>query len=135
MKSKLLDITSMLQETFENIRNDFFPRWDKDNLWQLKLDPSLPEVRINKQDFDLLTTYLGEGYGAVTREGQEAVDRARPLLSLETTYTGKTLAACMEYCQRAPDNERVLFWNTYNSSSFDQSDEYHSIPEGIQEKL
>jgi len=100
-----------------------------------KYDRSLPRVKIRKTDFDLLTGYLGSGYGAVTPEAAEAVKLAADRVSLETTYTGKTLAACLDYCKKAGDNEKVLFWNTYNSAVFEQSTEFSKLPEEIQQKL
>jgi D-cysteine desulfhydrase len=100
-----------------------------------KYDPSMPRVRIEKTDFDLLTNYLGEGYGAVTSEGKEAVERAASRISLETTYTGKTLAACLEYCQREFSEEKILFWNSYNSAEFGQSPTFDALPDEILQKL
>lgn len=100
-----------------------------------KYDPSIPRVKIRKTDFDLLTGYLGAGYGAVTPEAAEAVKLAADQISLETTYTGKTLAACLDYCRRAGNNEKVLFWNTYNSAAFEQSNDFSKLPEEIQKKL
>lgn len=100
-----------------------------------KHDPSIPRVKIRLADFDLLTNYLGPGYGAVTPEAEEAVNKAAARISLETTYTGKTLAACIDYCKRAGDNEKVLFWNTFNSAAFEQSDDFSKLPEEIQKKL
>jgi len=44
MKSKKIDITDVFQDLFQNIRNDFFPRWDKDNIWRLNFDPYLPAI-------------------------------------------------------------------------------------------
>jgi D-cysteine desulfhydrase len=57
--------------------------------------------------------YRGAGYGHPTPAGIEAVQRAADEagLRLETTYTGKALAALLarESGRRAP----VVFWNTY----------------------
>ena len=36
-------------------------------------------------------------------------------IALEPTYTGKTMAALIEYCTGPGKGRRVLFWNTYNS--------------------
>ncbi len=57
---------------------------------------------------------LGREYGAVTAAAAEAVARARELegLELETTYTGKALAALLG---GAVGGRRLLFWNTYNA--------------------
>ena len=100
-----------------------------------KYDRSIPRIKIEKTDFDLLTNYLGQGYGAVTDEGMEAVERSASLISLETTYTGKTLAACLDYCRREAFEEKILFWNSYNSAEFEQSSAYDGLPGEILKKL
>lgn len=100
-----------------------------------KYDRSIPRVKIEKTDFELLTNYLGGGYGVVTGEGEEAVERAASRISLETTYTGKTLAACLDYCRRENSEEKILFWNSYNSADFGQSSTYKGLPFEILEKL
>ncbi|MBW1988110.1 MAG: pyridoxal-phosphate dependent enzyme [Deltaproteobacteria bacterium] len=62
--------------------------------------------------------FLGQGYARFTREGAAAVVLARETegLSLEGTYTGKTLAALI-YRARAGDlsGKTILFWNTHNA--------------------
>lgn len=100
-----------------------------------KYDKSIPRLKIRKSDFDLLTNYLGSGYGAITPEAKEAVKLSASRISLETTYTGKTLAACLDYCSKAGDDEKVLFWNTYNSSAFEQSTDFSKLPEVMRQKL
>ena len=100
-----------------------------------KYDRSIPRVKIEKTDFDLLTNYLGGGYGVVTDEGMEAVERAASRISLETIYTGKTLAACLDYCRKKASEEKILFWNSYNSAAFEQSSTYDGLPFEILEKL
>jgi len=40
---------------------------------------------------------------------------------LETTYTGKTMAAMFEYLNKEENkSKKVLFWNTYNSNDLDK---------------
>jgi len=55
----------------------------------------------------------GPCYGGVTGAGRRAVElaAAEEGLALETTYTGKAMAALLD---RRPGGE-VLFWNTHNS--------------------
>jgi len=98
-------------------------------------EPSLPRVKIQKGDFDLLSNYLGGGYGVITSEGREAVERAASCISLETTYTGKTLAACLHHCGTQASKEKLLFWNSYNSAEFEQSDKFDDLPREILVKL
>ncbi|MEN8201962.1 MAG: pyridoxal-phosphate dependent enzyme [Bacteroidota bacterium] len=100
-----------------------------------RYDHSIPKIKIRKDSFDLLTDYLGDGYGAVTAEGKAAVELAKPQLSLETTYTGKTLAACLDYCRNTAQEEKVLYWHSYNSAEFEQSPSYDLLPDEIREML
>jgi D-cysteine desulfhydrase len=59
--------------------------------------------------------WLGEGYGAPTAQGVQAVGMASGVLHLESTYTGKTLAAaCADATKGA-----ALFWQTHNSHSIE----------------
>ena len=70
-----------------------------------------------KPRFQLIDQYYGGKYGRVTPEGQKAVDLIRQTddISLETTYTGKTLAAFIDHVKRVETTGPMLFWNTYNS--------------------
>ena len=75
----------------------------------LRLDGDRPRITIRKG-------YLGRCYGDPTpgsRRACQAVADAEGL-RLETTYTGKAMAALMDDCARRP-GRTVLFWNTYNS--------------------
>ncbi len=81
-----------------------------------RLDPRVPEVELNPDAFELVRDQLGAGYGAATPAAREAVASAAARgLVLETTYTGKCLAAILERARRGalPDGP-VLFWNTFN---------------------
>ncbi|MBW2313627.1 MAG: pyridoxal-phosphate dependent enzyme [Deltaproteobacteria bacterium] len=77
--------------------------------------PDAPAFRIGTGDFDRVTDQLGEGYGAPSPAGEEAVALAGELgLTLETTYTGKALAALRDAAQRGILDGPTLFWNTFN---------------------
>jgi len=80
------------------------------------LGAEVPELAIAPSDFDLVRDQLGPGYGSPTAAGREAVAAAaRCGVHLETTYTGKALAALIERASRAARPDRpVLFWNTYS---------------------
>jgi D-cysteine desulfhydrase len=68
-----------------------------------------PPVRAS--DFVFVADQVGPGYGATTPAADAAVARAAASgLTLETTYTGKTLAALLAAGEHRAD---VLFWNTY----------------------
>jgi D-cysteine desulfhydrase len=82
-----------------------------------RLDPSLPEVRPAAAGFELVRDQLGPGYGAETPAAREAVAAAAACgLALETTYTGKCLAAIRDRARRGTlARGPVLFWNSYNA--------------------
>jgi D-cysteine desulfhydrase len=84
--------------------------------WLRRAEPRIPEVDVSPADFDLVRDQLGAGYGAPTPAARDAVDAAAAGgLELETTYTGKCLAAIRERAARGELPEApVLFWNTYN---------------------
>lgn len=81
-----------------------------------RLDPSFEamgyETRVVWRD-----EFLGGGYARVDDASADAVDIARDALdlSLETTYTGKAMAALLHDLQDPEfQGSRCLFWNTYN---------------------
>ncbi|TFG07819.1 MAG: pyridoxal-phosphate dependent enzyme [Promethearchaeota archaeon] len=92
-----------------------------------KQDNSIPNVKIVENDFEIIEGYLGSNYGFKTKKGQAAVDLVMETegkkrgFKLETTYTGKAMAAMLDYL-RDPKNKskKVLFWNTYNSNDLDK---------------
>ena len=92
-----------------------------------KKDKSIPNIKVKKDDFVFITGYLGSGYGIKTSRGQNAVDKIFELegrkkdFNLETSYTGKTMAAMFDYLKQQDNkNKTVLFWNTYNSNDLDK---------------
>jgi D-cysteine desulfhydrase len=82
-----------------------------------RFDASVPEIRLPPAGFELVRDQLGPGYGAATPAARDAVAAARACgLELETTYTGKCLAALRERGRRgALPRGPVLFWNSYNA--------------------
>ena len=92
-----------------------------------KRDKSIPDIQVNKDDFDMIKGYLGSNYGVKTVKGQTAVDLVYELegkklgFKLETTYTGKAMAAMLDYLKKEENKaKKVLFWNTYNSNDLDK---------------
>lgn len=83
--------------------------------WLASTSPRIPRLRIEASDFDVVTDYFGPGYGVPTAVAEQAVQTVEPMLALETTYTGKTLAACLDWIGYDP-GMRAVFWNTYNSA-------------------
>ncbi|MHA1479360.1 MAG: 1-aminocyclopropane-1-carboxylate deaminase/D-cysteine desulfhydrase [Promethearchaeota archaeon] len=92
-----------------------------------KRDKSIPDIEVNKGDFNMIKGYLGSHYGVKTAKGQKAVDLVYELegeklgFKLETTYTGKTMAAMLEFLEKEENkSKKILFWNTYNSNDLDK---------------
>jgi D-cysteine desulfhydrase len=92
-----------------------------------KRDKSIPDVQVNKGDFNMIKGYLGSNYGVKTVKGQKAVDLVYELegkklgFKLETTYTGKAMAAMLDFFEKEENkSKKVLFWNTYNSNDLDK---------------
>ena len=81
-----------------------------------RMDPKVPRVRIRSDYFDIVPGYLGPGYGHATRPAESAVEWAAPHLSLETTYSGKALAAALDMARWSGTPQTFLFWDTYNSA-------------------
>jgi D-cysteine desulfhydrase len=81
-----------------------------------RLDPRVPVTEIAATDFDFVRDALGPGYGAATPAAERAVQVAREAgLALETTYTGKCLAALLARSEELSPAAPTLFWNTYNA--------------------
>ncbi|MFX1493454.1 MAG: 1-aminocyclopropane-1-carboxylate deaminase/D-cysteine desulfhydrase [Promethearchaeota archaeon] len=92
-----------------------------------KRDKSIPNIEVLEDDFEFISGYLGTGYGVKTIRGQTAIDKVMELeghhkdFKLETTYTGKAMAAMFNYLEKEENkSKKVLFWNTYNSNDLDK---------------
>ena len=91
-----------------------------------KHDKTIPNVQVEEKDFEFITGYLGSEYGAKTVRGQGAIDVLTELegkdrdFRLDTTYTGKAMAAMIDFLnQEENKNKVILFWDTYNSNDLD----------------
>lgn len=100
-----------------------------------RLDASAPRLRFGSGDVTVAGDQLGDGYGHATAAARRAVDWAQPHLALETTYTGKTLAALLEPHAPRAGAHTVLFWNTQNSSPFPVAATFDHLPERLRELL
>lgn len=69
-----------------------------------------------ERTFSLTHRFLGKGYGHPTPEAVRAVELMKDEegIELETTYTGKTLAALIEFAKEKGSGN-LLFWNTHNA--------------------
>ena len=101
-------------------------------------DESFPALRRSDLALEGREGFLGEEYAHATRAAREAVSIADTWgLTLETTYTGKALAALLEDARAGVlDASTVLFWNTYNSRPFDPPRVVADrVPEGLRPYL
>ena len=102
-----------------------------------KYDHSIPTLSFDHLFVDI--NYYGESYGTPTRECLEAIKIIKELesITLEPTYTGKTLAGLIDYVRTKKiklKNKTILFWNTYNSNDFSNvisNIDYHNLPKKL----
>lgn len=82
-------------------------------------DDSIPADLADKAKIRLRHSFFAGGYAHSDSRIEEAVKLAREQLGLdlETTYTGKALAALLGDLGSARHGEEFLFWNTYNSAA------------------
>ncbi len=96
------------------------------------LDRAIPQLALTGEEFELAGDYLGPAYGASTPAARAATDWAAAQVPLETTYTGKALAACLDYCAGPGRDRNVLFWNTFNSRPFARAASPQRLPPSLQ---
>lgn len=101
-----------------------------------RLDPSFDSGMAKKAKLVWRGEFLAGGYAVFDERMIDAIDVARSDLglTLETTYTGKAMAAMLHDLQLpAYKGEQYLFWNTYNSRKLpvtaDKPDSLDNIPE------
>lgn len=85
--------------------------------WLAERDPAFGDLA--DPTFTVVGDQLGRGYALPTKAAEEAVDLAsRHGVALETTYTGKCLAALMADAKAdaaVMAKQTILFWNTHSS--------------------
>jgi D-cysteine desulfhydrase len=97
-------------------------------------DATFPELAVRDLRLNLRHDLFEPGYGIVTDQTRAAVDAAaRSGLVLETTYTGKAIAAMLADARDGLlGGQRVLFWDTYNSAPFPAPGDVADLPEPLQ---
>ena len=82
-----------------------------------RLDPSIPLEAATRTRIIWRDDFYAGGYAAVDDATTYAVEYARDNLglALDTTYTGKAMAALLHDLDVSSDGASTLFWNTYNS--------------------
>jgi D-cysteine desulfhydrase len=82
-----------------------------------ELDAGFPSLKPESVAIEVRDGLLGDGYAAATAESLQAVALAQANhMHLETTYTGKAMAALVADARAGKlAGKTALFWNTYNS--------------------
>lgn len=90
--------------------------WEKANDTLCREISGFPLIDISAAHLTVREEFFGSGYALPTDEASVAVDSARRAgLRLETTYTGKTLAALARDATNVAEDQHYLFWDTANS--------------------
>ena len=85
----------------------------------LRLIGAVDAHEINPRRIELWHNDFGKGYAVPTEAGTQAVAMMAEHegITLENTYTGKTLAGLAHYIKaHGCEDEHVLFWNTYGTT-------------------
>ncbi|MBT8087216.1 MAG: pyridoxal-phosphate dependent enzyme [Gammaproteobacteria bacterium] len=107
---------------------------EKTALMLRRIDPFLPADLADRARIRLRDEFFAGGYAAADAATRDAVAvAARSFdLKLETTYTGKAMAALLHDLQAAEyAGERCLFWNTYSSRALPVTAERPATPGNI----
>lgn len=83
-----------------------------------RFDPSVPADLALRAKLIFRDEFFGDGYARSNERTDRAIEMARNelALSLESTYTGKAMAALLHDLEQPnAAGQQVLFWNTYNS--------------------
>lgn len=104
-----------------------------------RLDASISSELQQQVNIRLRHSFSADGYARSNRETDDAVKFANDELglALETTYTGKAMAALLRDLSENRD-QRPMFWNTYNSAPLpvpDGSPPGGRLPEEFQKYL
>jgi D-cysteine desulfhydrase len=75
-------------------------------------------VTLSAHDLEIERGFIGDGYGAPTREADAAGRMLADAegIPLETTYTGKCLAAMLRQAAERMRGQPLLFWDTFSST-------------------
>lgn len=93
-------------------------------LMMRRLDDSVPADLASRANIRVRDEFFGPGYAQGTVQTEEAIEFARDAfaLNLESTYTGKAMAALLaDWRADAGDKFSALYWHTYNSTPLDVS--------------
>jgi D-cysteine desulfhydrase len=84
-----------------------------------RLEPGIPADLHRHTRIEVRQSFYGDGYAISNPATDAAIDVARDALGLEleSTYTGKAMAALLHDAEQARlRGASLMFWNTYNSN-------------------
>jgi len=92
-------------------------------------DPAVPAPRFRPGDVTLLDGYMGPGYAHPTGKALHAIEYVQEAegLPLERTYSGKAMAALLDYAHDHPGS-RLLFVATFSEAPALQDGDFHDLP-------
>ncbi len=127
LKSRIIGVR-VIEESIAN-RRKVADMVNKTARFLRRLAPEVPPVELKVEEVELLGNYLGPGYAHPTPEALKAVELAEELegLPLETTYTGKAMAALLDYA-KANLGKRLLFVDTFAEKPALEVGDYHLLP-------
>ena len=109
---------------------------DKTALLMRRHDETIPADIANRCNLVYRDEFFGDGYARSNAATDAAIEVARKELgiSLDTTYSGKAMAALLsDISGEKMADQTALFWNTYNSRvlpvSAEQPDDTSALPE------
>jgi D-cysteine desulfhydrase len=90
-----------------------------------RLDEGIPADLADRAQIRIRDAFFAPGYAQGTPATGEAIAFARDELDvqLETTYTGKTMAALLADWRSGEAGESPLYWHTYNSAPLGRVDD------------
>jgi len=100
------------------------------------LDPAVPDIAIQTNDFEVISSALGGGYAHATREATElSLQLCAAGPSLDQTYTGKTLAGALDWIETNKLQGIVVYWHTYHHRPALTVDETKALEAKLPHKL
>ncbi|HNP65224.1 MAG TPA: pyridoxal-phosphate dependent enzyme [Woeseiaceae bacterium] len=101
------------------------------------MDPSIPADAGSNTPIVWRSDFFAGAYAAVDDITEHAVDFASHALNLrlETTYTGKAMAALLHDLNTSDSDARYLFWNTHNSRPLPTFGEGHPQRDRLPEQF
>jgi D-cysteine desulfhydrase len=100
----------------------------------------IPPVKARPSEITMVHDYFGGEYAKITEEGLEAKQLCGDLedMTLDTTYTAKTMAAMMDYVKtQGIGDKNILFWHTFNtrdlSPYLDEKATHQNLPPSFRE--